>query len=197
MALHQPRPTATRQDVLRCAGEIFETTGYAGSTLAQIAERAGASVAEILAQFGGKADLLAQLLADRLQDLHEDLDAVAQAAPGGAAQRLGAIMTAHHRLETRRAQMLMTYLGGANPASLVAPTGPDQGLRRLIRPALDQGRRQGEIAPTIDLNALADRLVALYGWTFRRTPQSEVEMVALVEHLNRQIAQMLDPDVTA
>lgn len=196
MALQQPRPTATREDVLRCAGEIFETAGYAGCTLAQIAARAGVSVAEVLAQFGGKADLLAQLLADRLQDLHENLDAVAKAASGGAAQRLCAIMTAHHRLETHRAQMLMSYLGGANPASLVTPTGPDHGLRRLIRPALDQGRRQGDIDAATDPNALADRLVALYGWTFRRTPQSEVEMVALVEQLHHQIAQMLNPRVS-
>ena len=48
----------TRDDVLRAGTELFRETGWAGTTLAAIAERAGVSVETVYNGFGSKKGLL-------------------------------------------------------------------------------------------------------------------------------------------
>ncbi len=50
----------TRDEVLRAATELFRETGWAGTTLAAIAERAGVSVETVYKGFGSKKGLLAR-----------------------------------------------------------------------------------------------------------------------------------------
>jgi AcrR family transcriptional regulator len=52
----------TRRSVVRAAKELFLDRGYAATTLAQVAERAGVSVQTVYAQFGSKPALVKQIV---------------------------------------------------------------------------------------------------------------------------------------
>ena len=51
----------TRDEVLRAGSELFRETGWTGTTLAAIAERAGVSVETVYKSFGVKAGLVRAL----------------------------------------------------------------------------------------------------------------------------------------
>ncbi len=48
---------ATQDRILRAAGELFVAQGYEGTTIAEVAERAGVSRATVFWHFGDKATL--------------------------------------------------------------------------------------------------------------------------------------------
>ena len=52
----------TRRAVVRAARELFLDRGYAATTLAQVAERAGVSVQTVYAQFGSKPAIVKQIV---------------------------------------------------------------------------------------------------------------------------------------
>ena len=56
----------TRARILEAAGELFETAGYARTTIAAIAERAGVAADTVYAIFGNKARVLTALIDVRL-----------------------------------------------------------------------------------------------------------------------------------
>ncbi|MEU4157747.1 TetR/AcrR family transcriptional regulator [Actinoplanes sp. NPDC026670] len=69
---HSPRradaAAATRAEILACAKDLFMTNGYAGTTVPQIARAARVAVPTVYASTGGKADILAALLATITDD---------------------------------------------------------------------------------------------------------------------------------
>jgi AcrR family transcriptional regulator len=56
----------TRARILQSAGELFETTGYARTTVTAMARRAGVAPDTIYATFGNKARVLTAVIDDRL-----------------------------------------------------------------------------------------------------------------------------------
>jgi AcrR family transcriptional regulator len=58
----QAQAKANRSRILAAARELFLECGYAGATLASIAERADVALPTVYAAFGGKRGLLAELL---------------------------------------------------------------------------------------------------------------------------------------
>src|SRR3954453_4209764 len=56
----------TRQGILEAALELFSATGYANTTIAQIAERAGVAVQTVYAVFGSKRAILVAILETRV-----------------------------------------------------------------------------------------------------------------------------------
>lgn len=67
-ATHSPprtraeRALATRRRMVRAATEVFSTAGYAGTTIAAVAERAGVAVPTLYYTFGTKTALLGEVL---------------------------------------------------------------------------------------------------------------------------------------
>lgn len=57
----------TREELLISAREVFEERGYAGSTLEEIAERAGFTRKAVYSNFSGKADLLLEIIDRQLR----------------------------------------------------------------------------------------------------------------------------------
>jgi AcrR family transcriptional regulator len=58
----QRRSVLTEQRILTAASELFVADGYAGTTMAAIAARAGVAVQSLYLRFGGKLDILAAAL---------------------------------------------------------------------------------------------------------------------------------------
>lgn len=65
----EERQRLTREQLLASAREVFEERGYAGSSLEEIAERAGFTRKAVYSNFSGKADLLLEIV-DRQMQVH-------------------------------------------------------------------------------------------------------------------------------
>ena len=65
----------TRHLLIESAGKEFETNGYAGTCMADVAERAGVSTKTVYRLFPNKADLLAQVVSDRIGQFMLEIDA--------------------------------------------------------------------------------------------------------------------------
>lgn len=65
-AVRQEQAAKTRARILEAAGALFESNGYARTTIAAIAERAGVAADTVYATFGNKARVLTALIDLRL-----------------------------------------------------------------------------------------------------------------------------------
>ena len=150
--LREQQAAATRERVLHAAGELFGRLGYAGTTIASIAERADVSVETVKAT-GPKWSLMlaAYELAFRGREgdspVEEELDARAAEGPVDAETLLEAVLD--FVLEgNQRASLLWT--------AFQAAAGADDGLHSALTEIL---RRRDE-SLTFTVSAFAER-----GWT--------------------------------
>ncbi len=70
--LRDKRARETRLQIRRSARELFAARGFAGTTIAQIAEEAGVSLQTVYAVFGGKAGIVGAMLEDLDQSADQD-----------------------------------------------------------------------------------------------------------------------------
>ena len=92
----------TRHLLIESAGKEFETNGYAGTCMADVAERAGVSTKTVYRLFPNKADLLAQVVSDRIGQFMLEIDADAlNALP--IAEALERMLVAYGTLTLSRA----------------------------------------------------------------------------------------------
>jgi len=63
----EERRRLTREQLLISAREVFEERGYTGSSLEEIAERAGFTRKAVYSNFSGKADLLLEIVERQMQ----------------------------------------------------------------------------------------------------------------------------------
>lgn len=63
----EERRRLTREQLLVSAREVFEERGYAGSSLEEIADRAGFTRKAVYSNFSGKADLLLEIVERQMQ----------------------------------------------------------------------------------------------------------------------------------
>lgn len=66
--VRQQRAVDTRRRITAAAGELFAEHGFAGTTVANIAARAGVAAATVYATFGSKGAIVRALLAQMEQD---------------------------------------------------------------------------------------------------------------------------------
>jgi AcrR family transcriptional regulator len=71
-AVRKEQAAQTRARILEAAGELFESNGYARTTIAAIAERAGVATDTVYATFGNKARVLTGLIDVRLAPAGDD-----------------------------------------------------------------------------------------------------------------------------
>ncbi len=112
----RPRQPIPREDLLAVACSAFAEKGYAGASMAEIAERAGLRKASLFHHFGSKDRLYTEVLAETLGDMGR-LVLETRGEEGEFLERLD-------RLSDR----ITTYLGG-NP----------EAARLLIRELVDSG----------------------------------------------------------
>ena len=95
MGARQERKEATRARVLAAARGLFDEVGYEAATIRMVAQRAGVSVGSVFTTFIGKAHLLSQVMADRVEALQAELEKVVPHLRGPAVDRLRSIMAVH------------------------------------------------------------------------------------------------------
>jgi AcrR family transcriptional regulator len=142
----QARLDAQHADVLAAAAALLAEQGYAGLSMAAVANRAGVAAGTVYKHFGGKVDLVAEVF--RSIVTHE-VEVVREAAAiGSALERTTAVIEtfAHRALKSpRRAYVL-----------LVEPVDPvidelrlefRRAFRDVITRAIEQGVADGELPP--------------------------------------------------
>ena len=76
VSARQSQKAATRMRVIAAARELFDTEGYEGTTVREIARHAKVSVGSVFTTFASKGEILSQVMQDRLDGLYAELDRV-------------------------------------------------------------------------------------------------------------------------
>src|SRR6266540_2551642 len=157
----QAQAAQTRHEILGAAHRLFLERGYAGTTLASVAEGAGVVVETIYRAFGGKAGLFQAVIAEA--DPRRQLELYAATQPGIHA-RIGPLFrvlaeaaAADPELAEVSRQMDEQRLAGMGRfAQLLADRG-------ALRPGLsvDEAR---DVLWTLNSHAVHDLLVVRRGW---------------------------------
>jgi TetR/AcrR family transcriptional regulator, cholesterol catabolism regulator len=164
-----PRAQAKRELILDAAAEVLAKRGYAGTTLAEIAEGAGTLPGSMYYHFASRDDLVTEVLLRGIGLIQQRvLDAL---------QPLGPTATAKERLETGlRAQLAFVLEESAYALAGVKALGqlPDE-IRAIVSPAnvafenvvlqlFIDATAQGAIDPTVNLQALRLLIAGATNW---------------------------------
>jgi AcrR family transcriptional regulator len=181
--------------VLAAARDLFEDIGYEAATIRMVAQRAGVSVGSVFTTFAGKAELLSQVMQDRLDALYAELEQVTPHLRGPAVDRVRSIMAVHYGFETRRLRLFLVYIGASflwEPSQSVVPLGRNRRLRGMLADALAAGVERGEVRGDADVEVFIDTLLAAYLWNFRLAPQEGADVQAMITVMDRQIGMLFD-----
>jgi len=193
--VRQTRKQATRERVLAAARDLFEEIGYDETTIRRVAERAGVSVGSVFTTFSGKAEILSQVMDDRLEGLYAELDQLVPHLRGPTIDRLRSIMAVHYGFETRHLRLFVAYIGasyGWAPGEGVIPLGRNMRLQAMLREALAGGIARGDVRADADIETFVDVLLAAYIWNYRRATHDRATPPALIAQMDRQIGLLFE-----
>ena len=175
----QRQAAETKKQIVRAARRLFVASGYAGTTVEQIAAEAGVAVATVYKAFGTKA-----AIARDLNDLIDEEAGTTSLAGRIEAEtdpaRLIALTVARLRTQHERCGDIIAAIrsGAAVDATLadVWAEGTrryDDGIRKLtsklraegaLRPGIDQAQAAGLLSVLCSTEAFTD-LTTRHGWT--------------------------------
>lgn len=157
---------ATRREVVRAAGETFVEQGYAGTALAEVAERAGVSVETIKKRFGTKRALFAAwfdtaVAGDEGVAVVDSgwVDALREAAT--LEDRLGIVASAVTATHRRAASALTVAAAAAHADPQIADWWADQRKRRRQDVETILPLAVGDTTPTLPHDQLVDAIYAV------------------------------------
>ena len=195
MGARQERKQATRARVLAAARDLFDEIGYEETTIRMVAQRAEVSVGSVFTTFAGKAELLSQVMGDRVEALQAELEQVTPHLRGPTVDRLRSIMAVHYGFETRKLRLFVAYVAASFTWSRgdgVTPIGRNARFRGMLAEALAGGVARGEVRPDVEPELFIDTLLAAYIWNYRRAAQDGADAPALIAEMDRQIGLLFD-----
>ena len=191
LGIRQNRKQATRERVLAAARELFGELGYEATTIRKVAEHAGVSVGGVFTNFAGKAELLFEVMAERLGDLYAELEQITPYLRGSTLDRLRSIMAVHYGFETRRLGLFLAYIASSysrSPGEVDLPAlGANPSLNAMLKETLLTGVERGEVRADADLEAFRDALIACYFWNYRLSFRVGVALDDVISLMDRQV----------
>lgn len=181
---------ATRQRVLEAARELFDTHGYQGTTIREIARRAQVSVGSVFTTFASKGEILSEVMAARLDPLYAEIDRVMPHLRGSTADRLRTMFAIHFEFEARHVRLFLSHIAAAYDWTLTEgarPYGRNARLQDAIRETLVKGQADGDVRPDVDLQEVVDLLMSAYAWTYRLVITHDADVRAMIAAMDRQI----------
>ena len=191
----QTQKEATRGRVLAAARELFDTLGYPGTTIREIARHAGVSVGSVCTTFASKGEILSQVMQDRLEPLYAELDRVMPHLRGSTADRLRTMFSIHFAFETTRTRLFLAHIAAAYDWTLPAtakPYGNTPRLQEVIRECLQKGISEGDVDGGRDLQEVINLLMAAYAWTYRLAITQNADAKVMTAAMDRQIGLIAD-----
>ncbi|MBS0361078.1 MAG: TetR/AcrR family transcriptional regulator [Proteobacteria bacterium] len=189
--LRQTQKEATRNRVIEAAKELFDTQGYQGTTIREIAAHAGVSVGSVFTTFASKYEVLSQVMQDRLDGLYGELDRVMPHLRGSTVDRLRTMFAIHFAFEVRHKRLFLAYIASAFdwtlPSSSI-PIGRNARLQEIISDCLRKGMAEGDVDAGVDPDEIKDLLMAAYVWVYRLAAWHDADAKAMTEVMDRQIA---------
>lgn len=186
----QSQKEATRQRVLEAARELFDTHGYQGTTVREIARRAEVSVGSVFTTFASKGEILSEVMAARLDPLYAEIDRVMPHLRGSTADRLRTMFAIHFEFEAKHVRLFMSHIAAAYDWTLTEgarPYGRNTRLKEVIVDALIKGQADGDVRHDIELQEVVDLLMSAYAWTYRLVITNGADAKAMIAVMDRQI----------
>jgi AcrR family transcriptional regulator len=195
LSVRATQKQATRRRVLDAARELFNETGYEDATIRAIADRAGVSVGSVFTTFSSKADILGQVMQDRLQALYAEAGRVIPLMRGSTADRLRSLFAVLYDFETRQVKLFLAHIAASyrwdvDPA--LQPFGANAVIKDLMRDWLADGVSRGDVRGDIDSDLVIDLLVGLYGWNYHRAASEGADAAALTAMMDRQVGVIFE-----
>jgi|SRR5579859_1232946 len=181
---------ATRNRVIDAARELFDSQGYQGTTIREIARKAGVSVGSVFTTFASKGEILSQVMEDRLDGLYAELDQLVPNLRGSTADRLRSIFAIHFSFEARRTRLFLAHIAAAYDWTLppsARPMGTNPKLIGCIRDCVIKGVAEGDVDPRLDPQEAVDLLIAAYVWIYRMAALNGADAAAMTDVMDRQI----------
>lgn len=189
-AARQSQKEATRQKVLAAARELFDTHGYQGATVRDIARHAGVAVGSVFTTFASKGEILSEVMQSRLDGLYGELDRVMPHLRGSTADRLRTMFAIHFNFEAQHVRLFLSHIAAAYDWTLppaARPYGRTPRLQEIIHECLHKGVEEGDVCREANLQEIVDLLMAAYAWTYRLVVTRSYDTKALTEVMDRQI----------
>ena len=149
----------TRLRIRRSARELFAARGFAGTTIAQIAEEAGVSPQTVYAVFGGKAGIVGAMLEDLEQSADEEARVARIVAEENPRRQLRLFVSFNRTLFETGAPILRAVMSARSDADVaaVAERG-DQKRREGIAQLVGVLASKGALRKGLKPRDAADRL---------------------------------------
>lgn len=186
---------ATRGRVLAAARELFDTVGYQGATIREIARHAGVSVGSVFTTFASKGEILSQVMLERLDPLYAELDRVMPHLRGSTADRLRTMFAVHFGFETAHTRLFLSHIAAAYDWTLpksARPYGRTPRLQEIIRECLAKGVAEGDVDARVNFQEIVDLLMSAYAWTYRLAVTDNADAKAMTAVMDRQIGLVAD-----
>jgi AcrR family transcriptional regulator len=164
------RGESTRERILHSAAEVLAEHGYAGTTLSDIADRAGTKAGSLYYYFTSREDLICEIMTRGITETIDHVTAAVETLDEGATsqERLAAAIGAHVRYlltENDIARASIRTLGQA-PADV---QGPAIALHRkyglYLGSLIDDATADGFLDPAIDPRVLRLLIAGAANWS--------------------------------
>jgi AcrR family transcriptional regulator len=177
--------------ILKGALHCFVQKGYHGTSIREVAERAGMSVPGLYHHFPRKAALLERLIDDTMDDLIDSTEQALAAAGTDPVDRLDAVVVAHVRFHTERPEESFvgnSELRSLSPAALKRVVGKRDRQQRMFDEAVQAGVDAGAFGvewPREASRAIVTMCTAVATWFRRGGPLTAEQIVEIYRQLAR------------
>ena len=189
--VRETQKQSTRRKVLEAARDLFNEIGYDETTIRAIAERAGVSVGSVFTTFASKADVLSQVMDDRVDALYSELDRVARHLRGSVVDRVSSVFAIHYDFECRRVKLFLAHVAASFSPTLepsTIPFGRNARFKGMLVEMIRDGVSRGEVRQDCDHDLVLDTLMAAYAWNYRLAAQKGADAAHMTALMERQVA---------
>jgi TetR/AcrR family transcriptional regulator, cholesterol catabolism regulator len=181
---------ATRQRVLAAARELFDTHGYEGTTIREIARHAGVAVGSVFTTFSSKGEILSEVMQERLNGLYAELDRVIPQVRGSTTDRLRTLFGIFFQFEAQHTRLFLAHIAAAYDWTLpptAKPFGRAYGLQQVIRDCILQGVKAGDVRKDCHPDEIIQLLTAAYAWSYQLVVTQGADAETMIQVMDRQI----------
>lgn len=186
---------ATRQRVIDAAQDLFDTHGYQGTTIREIARHAGVAVGSVFTTFASKGEILSEVMQSRIEPLYEELDRVMPHLRGPTVDRLRTMFAIHVQFEIGQVRLFLSHIAAAYDWTLASgarPYGRNARLKGAVRDCLAKGVDEGDIRRDADLDGAVDLIMAAYAWIFRLVITEGADAEILTAAMDGQLGLIVE-----